>query len=70
MVYCTYNMLNMFRTLLYPSSGARGYIVLLPLMVYSAWLLVAGGQVQGSRLCVQEEGCYTTTSATSLFLDA
>ena len=30
--------------------------VLLPPMVCSAWLLVVGGQVQGSRLCVQEEG--------------
>jgi len=26
MVYCTYNMLNMFRALLCPSSGARGYM--------------------------------------------
>jgi len=24
------------------------------------WLLVVGGHVQGSRLCVQEEGCCTT----------
>ena len=29
-------------------------------MVCSAWLLVVGGQVQGSRLCVQEEGCCTS----------
>ena len=34
--------------------------VLLPPMVCSAWLLVVGGQVQGSRLCVQEEGCCST----------
>ena len=34
--------------------------VLLPPMVCSAWLLVVGGQVQGSRQCVQEEGCCTT----------
>ena len=34
--------------------------VLLPPMVCSAWLLVVGGQVQGSRLSVQEEGCCTT----------
>ena len=34
--------------------------VLLPPMVCSAWLLVVGGQEQGSRLCVQEEGwCMT-----------
>ena len=36
--------------------------VLLPPMVCSAWLLVVGVQVQGSRLCVQEEGCCTTAS--------
>ena len=36
--------------------------VLLSHMVCSAWLLVVGGQVQGSRLCVQEEGCCTTFS--------
>ena len=34
--------------------------VLLPHMVCSARLLVVGGQMQGSRLCVQEEGCCTT----------
>jgi len=37
--------------------------VLLPSMVCSAWLLVVGGQVQSSRLCVQEEGCCTTAVA-------
>ena len=136
MVYCTYNMLNIFRKLLCPSSGARDYMcvttahgvrclvagcrgsgagqqamrpgrgmlhdgvvmclsvhrcicvekknepdppewfivliicstyfghfyahhqeleticVLLPPMVCGAWLLVVGGQVRGSRLCV------------------
>ena len=31
--------------------------VLLPPIVCSAWLLVVRGQVQGSRVCVQEEGC-------------
>ena len=36
-------------------------VLLLP-MVCSAWLLVVGGQVQGSRLCVQEEGCCTLCS--------
>ena len=34
--------------------------VLLPPMVCSDWLLVVGGQVQDSRLCVQKEGCCTT----------
>ena len=36
--------------------------VLLPPVVCSAWLLVVGGQVQGSRLCVRYEGCCTTRS--------
>ena len=34
--------------------------VLLPSMACSAWLLVVEGQVQSSRLCIQEEGCCTT----------
>ena len=34
-------------------------VLLLP-MVCSAWLLVVGGQAQGSRLCVRKEGCCTT----------
>ena len=33
--------------------------VLLPPMVCSACLLIVGGQVQGSRVCVQEEECCT-----------
>ena len=60
MVYCTYNMLNVFRALLCSSSGAETICVLLPPMVCSAWLLVIRGQVQCSRLCVQEEGCCIT----------
>jgi len=36
--------------------------VLLPPMVCSAWLLIVGDEVQGSRLCVQEEGCCTNCS--------
>jgi hypothetical protein len=31
--------------------------VLLPPMVCSALLLVVGDQVQGNRLCIQEDGC-------------
>ena len=34
--------------------------VLLPPMVCSAWLLVVGVQVQGSRVCVQKEGCFSS----------
>jgi hypothetical protein len=42
MVYCTYNMLNMFRAILWSSSGSRDYMWFLPSMVCSAWLLVIG----------------------------
>jgi len=41
--------------------------VLLPPMVCSAWLLVVGGQVQASRLCVHVA---RLSRAKSLFLDA
>ena len=37
--------------------------VLLPPMVCIAWLLVVGGQVQGSRLCFRDEGCCSTQSS-------
>ena len=39
--------------------------VLLPSMVCSAWVLVVGGQVLGSRLCVQEEAAITHTHIVS-----
>jgi len=48
MLYCTYDMLNMFRALLCPSSGALVYMCVIAPMVCSAWLLVFGGQVQDS----------------------
>jgi len=52
MLYCTYDILNMFRALLCPSSGARRYMCIIT--AYGVQCLVAGcrGQVQGSRLCV------------------
>ena len=55
MVYYTYNTLNMFRALLCPSSGARDYSVLLPLMVCDAlvagcWRSGVGQQVMRSGL--------------------
>ena len=60
MLYCTYDTLNMFRALLYPSSGARDYMRIIT--AYGVQCLVDGcrGSVQGSRLCVQKEGCCTT----------
>ena len=60
MVYCTYNMLNIFRALLCPSSGAPDYKCFIT--AYGVLCLVDGCrvQMQDSRLCVQEEGCCTT----------
>ena len=65
MLYCTCDTLNMFRSLLCPSSAAPDYMYASPPMVCSAWLLAVGGQVQGSRVCVQEEGCCTSFTVTS-----
>ena len=50
----------MFRALLCPSSGALDYMY--GIAAYGVQCLAAGcrGQVQGSRVCVQEEGCCTT----------
>ena len=56
-VYCTYNMLNMFRALLCPSSGDRDCVCYYLLWCAMPCLLVVGGQVQGNRLCVRDEGC-------------
>ena len=60
MLYCTYDMLNMFRALLCPSSGALDYTY--AIAAYGVQCLAAGcrGQVQGKRVCVQEKGCCTT----------
>ena len=45
-----------FRALLCPSSGARDYMCYYHLWCAMPWLLVVGGQMQGSRLCVRNEG--------------
>jgi hypothetical protein len=62
MLYCTYDTLNVFRALLCPSSGALDYMY--AIAAYGVQCLAAGcrGQVQGSRVCVQEVGCCTTAS--------
>ena len=44
--------------------------VLLPPMVYSAWLLVVGGQVQGSRLLRLPRLPRRRDAAASLFLES
>ena len=47
MVYCTYYMLNMFRA----SLCSRLYVCYYRLWCAVPWLLVVGGQVQGSTMC-------------------
>ena len=47
MIYCTYNVLNMFRALICPSSGARETILVLLLRMV-CYALVAGGQWSGA----------------------
>jgi hypothetical protein len=61
MLYCTYNMLNMFRALLCPSSGARDNMCVIT--AYGVQCLVVGCRESGagSRLWVQEEWCCTTS---------
>jgi len=46
MVYCTYNMLNMFRALLCPSPGAQNYMCFIT--AYGVQCLVAGCRVSGT----------------------
>jgi len=46
-LYCTYNMLNMFRALLCPSSGARDYMCITT--AYNVQCLVAGCQESGAE---------------------
>ena len=47
MVYCTYNMLNVFRALQCPSSGARDYTCVIT--AYGVQCLVAGCRGSGAR---------------------
>ena len=47
MVYCTYNMLNMFRALLSPSSRARDYMCVIT--AYGVQCLVAGCRGSGAE---------------------
>ena len=58
MVYCTYNMLNMFRHF-YAHYQELETICVCYYRIWCAvpWLLVVEGQVQSCRLCVQNEGC-------------
>ena len=46
MLYCTYDMFNMFRELLYPSSGALDYMCVIA--AYGVQCLAAGRRVAGA----------------------
>jgi len=48
MVYCTYHMLNTFRVLLCPSSGARDYMCVITAYGVQCLVLVAWGEVQAA----------------------
>jgi len=47
MLYCTYNLLNMFRGLIRLSSGARDYTCVIAVYVFNA--LVVDGQLLGTE---------------------
>ena len=71
MVYCTYNMLNMFRALLCPSSGAPDYLCVTT--AYGVQCLVAGCRGSGAGQQAMRPGrgmLHDCSHATSLFLDA
>ena len=57
MLYCTYDMLNMFRALLCPSSGARDLLCVIT--AYGVQCLVAGcrSQIQGSSRAARRQSC-------------
>jgi hypothetical protein len=52
MFYWPCNLLYMFWALICPSSGARDYTFSYNMWRVVPWLLVVGGQVQCSRICV------------------
>jgi hypothetical protein len=71
MVYYTYNMINMFRALLCPSSGARDYVCVIT--AYGVQCLVAGCRGSGAGQQAMRPGrgmLHDVSRATSLFLDA
>ena len=70
MLYCTYDMLNMFRALLYPSSGALDYICVIS--AYGVQCLVAGCRGSGAGQQGVRTGrgmLHDCSRATSPFLD-
>ena len=75
MVYCTYNMLNIFRALLCPSSGARDYMCVMTaygVRCLAYWLLGircrAAGYAFGMRDVAWATSLITNTQPTALNL--
>jgi len=69
-LYCTYNMLNMFRALLFPSSGARDYMCVIT--AYGVQSLVAGfrGSDTGQQaMCPGRRMLRELSRVTSVFMD-
>jgi hypothetical protein len=54
-IYCSCELLYMFRVLICPSSGAPRLYLDYNTRCVVPWLLVVGRQVQGSRLCPARE---------------
>ena len=70
MFYCTYDMVNMFRALLCPSSGALDYMCVIA--AYGVQCLAAGcrGSGAGQQAIRPERGMlHDGSRATFLFLD-
>ena len=62
MVYFTYNITQHVSGTCMPIiRSSRLYMCYYRLWCAMPWLLVVGGQVQGSRLCVRDEGCCSSS---------
>jgi hypothetical protein len=59
MIYCSCELLYMFRALICPSSGAPRLCLDYDIRCVVLKLLVVGRHVQFSRLCVQQSKHYT-----------
>jgi len=67
MVYCTFNLLNS-GTYMPIVRSSRLYLCYYRIWCVMPWLLVVGGQVQGSRLCVRDGGCCSSRTPSLILL--
>ena len=71
MVYCTYNMLKMFRAILCPSSGAREYICVIAAYGVQCLVVSCRGSGAGQQAMRPGKGMlHDLGRAKSLFLNA